>query len=630
VGILLLVLSGCGPAEPPALSEVVVLSGSAYERGFGHGKQLRDKIRSLYTILLETNLMPYLNREQNDVMNFLEVYREDKYQDGQFAYQMLLESGENLLEILEDSHPEYVEEMRGIAAGASVPFAHILILNTFVDTLVAFRSVTLFLKQASAPSLLEVEFLGDFADGVDNNGDGQTDEEDDNSVKIWREGEWRPEYGPKTHAVMTEVPSDARIRMRFYDHPGLGGFTGSPDEEPKAGEYQGMAPESIRIQLGTELYLATVDDCIVTTLSGEKDEFLEVVFTPPAGLPPGQILSVIVQAHDISEIADPLPVRPRVMRDERFVFTTRGVGLSPEEVPNQGEWDGRSMPPCQGLAVRGSATPDGEVRLAHHFTLLDSNVSHKHTVLFEHQPDDGPAFAVVGWAGLVGGFSGMNADGLTFLVNHSDTLDNPLVGQVKARAMFAKLLSTGTPIGIKGRILVEQAATVPEALALLAAEENTYGWNLLLGDRTGELAAVELDGNLLKQPEGGFQTFTPEDGVGNVGPDDLRQGTHFQVNVPDIDTRILVFDIQPQYDWSSFYYRSLRAFFILGEEIRSRYGRLDTPGLIEVLRHPDLVDTRESMNAVVFEPQSRRLHYAMGQVPATDSEFVEFDLVTAP
>jgi len=624
--VIFLLAAGCQPAEQPAHSEVVVLSGSAYDRGFMHGKLLREKIRSLYTMLLETNLMPYLNREQNDVMTFLEVYREDKYQNGQFSYRMLLESGENLLDILKASHPEYAEEMRGIAAGADIPFERILILNTFVDTMLAFRSVTLFLKQLSSPYLIEVEFQGDFSDGIDNNGDGQIDEADDGSVKTYLGNEWTAAYKPRIHAAMVEVPTNAKIRMLLLDNPGLGGFTGGPDEKPKEGDNQGMAPESIRIQLGTELYTAVDDDCVQTTLFGENDEYLEVIFTPPGGLPPGQVLSLIVQAHDTSEIKNPPPLRPRPMRDERFVFTTRGVGLRPEEVPNRGEWDGRSMPPCQGFAVRGSATSDGAVRLAQHFALLDSNVVHKHTVLFKHEPDDGTPFAVVSWAGMIWGFSGMNAEGLTYLVNPSDTLDNPLVGQVKERIMFAQLLSTGIPIGIQGRLLLEQASTVPQALDRLATAEHTFGWNLLLGDRNGEIAAVEVDNNVLEEADGGFHSFSPEDGIGNLGPDDLRIGTHFQANVPDMDTQILVFDVQPQYDWSSFYYRSLRAFYILGEEIQSRYGRMDTPAMFEVLRHPDLVDIRESMNAVVYEPEIGKLHYAMGQVPATDGEFIEFDL----
>jgi hypothetical protein len=37
----------------------------------------------------------------------------------------------------------------------------------------------------------------------------------------------------------------------------------------------------------------------------------------------------------------------------------------------------------------------------------------------------GKAHAVLGWAGVIFGFSGMNEDGLTFASNPSDSLDNP-------------------------------------------------------------------------------------------------------------------------------------------------------------------------------------------------------------
>ena len=114
--LLLLATAGlvgpaCGRAEQPPYAQVVVLEGDAYQRGLQHGRALSSRIRSLYTMLLETNLMPYLNREQDDVMNFLTVYQQPEYQEGRFSYRMLLESGQHLLEQLEQTHPEFVEEM---------------------------------------------------------------------------------------------------------------------------------------------------------------------------------------------------------------------------------------------------------------------------------------------------------------------------------------------------------------------------------------------------------------------------------------------------------------------------------------------------------------------------------------
>ncbi len=639
--IVFIVLAAVGCSEPahqPPYSEIVTLTGTPYERGYRHGELLESKIRSLYTTLLETSLMPYLNREQGDVEAFLEEYQKPEYSNGRFSYQLMLQSGQNLEKILEDEHPEYVEEMQGVADGSGIDYDKILVLNTFVDTMLAFRSVTFFIRQLQAPRIQRLDFIAaDLAtDGIDNNGDGLIDEDNDGTVKqhLYRDV-YSDEYAPRPVASMVEVPTDVRIHLILYDPPGLAGFK-DPDGEQKPGESQGMDPETLRIQLGTTVYTAA-DECITTALWGDDRMGLEVVFTPPGGLPSASVVSLIVQAGNLSRIVNPPPVHARFMRDERIVFSTRGYGLRPHQISNLGEWDGRSMPTSIGFAVRNGATPDGRIRLAHHFALLDSNTSHKHAVLLVHRPDQGKAHVTLGWAGLIWGFSGMNEDGLVYMINPSDTLDNPLAGQVRKQVWMAKLLLDSTPVGLEGREMLTNMSSVPEAKEFLAAEGSTFGWNLLLGDSQGRMAAVELDSNILEDDDGGFSVFGPETSdpdnldphgrrLASVGPDDLRIASHFVKNTPDIDSMILIFDVQPQHFWSSFYYRSLRTWNILGQKIAAGYGRLGTQEIIELLRVPDLVDLRDSMNAVVYEPGKTRLHFAMGRVPATDAEFVEYDL----
>ncbi len=633
-------LPACMEAQQPAYREVVVLKGSPYERGYEHGRLLSSKIRSLYTTLLSTSMIPFLNREQGDVESFLEEYQKPLYDDGRFSYEMLLQSGQALADELELTHPEMLSEMRGVADGSGMPYDQILIMNTFVDTMLAFRSVTFFIKQLQAPHLIELEFVGGVTeDGVDNNGDGETDDDSDWSVRDYRQGRFQDGYGPKPHASMVEVPIDAQIVIRLWDPPGLGSFSGDPDDELKPGEYQGMDPDTIRLQLDDRVYTSVDCDCIQTRIWGEEDMGLEVVFSPPEGLPPASVVALIVQAGNISEVSNPPPVHARFMRDERVVFTTAGYGKAPHQVPNKGLTDGRSQPPALGFGVRGSASADGLPRLAHHFALLDSNTAHKHSVLFAHEPDDGKAFAVLGWAGIIWGFSGMNEDGLSYMITPSDTMDNPLVDRVRKSIMYAKLLSSGVPVGLKGRRMLETMADVGEAEASLAGEPNTFGWNMLLGDAAGGLRVWEMDSNILEEADQGFVPYGPEArdpanldewGVrhASVGEDDLRIGAHFQKNRPDIDTQILIFDAQPQRYWSSFYYRSLRTFLILGEKIDRLYGQIDLAGTIDILRSPELVDSRDSMNAVVFEPTLLMLHVAMGQMPATDGEFIPYHLPT--
>lgn len=637
--------SGCAPAEPPPYAEVFVVEGSPYERGYQHGQRFAAKIQSLYAILIETNLVPFLNREQGDVMDFLTRYQDPVYQDGRFSYQMMLESGRNLLDGLRQTHPEVVEELRGLAdgvgaAGTGLTFADILVLNTFVDTMLPFRSVTFFIRQLQSPRLIDVEVLADLsADGVDNNGDGQVDEPDDHVVKRYDAGRgWVAGYAPRTRAALVELPPDARLRLTIWDPPPLSSFE-DPDAGPKEGAAQGVDPGSIRIQVDGQLYTSDCD-CIQTAPWGEDDCGLEVIFDPPQGLPPAAAVSLYVQATNISQIVQPPPVHPRVMRDERITVTTRGHGRPLAEVLNRGRADEGTEPPALAFAVRGAATPDGRVRLAQHFTLLDSNITHKHTVLLVHRPDAGHAFAQLGWTGVIWAFSGMNEHGLTYAAVPSDSLDNPFAGQVKQYGWTAQLLATGVPVGIKGRQLLQRHTTVDQAAATLRGQQNTFGWNFLLADADGQLAAVELDSNVLDDPDQGYHRYGADPGdpanldrygrpYGSVGADDLRISTFFAKNVPDIDTQILVFDVRPQRMWSTFYYRALRAHTILGEQIAARYGALDSEALIEVLRTPELVDDKESMNAAVYEPGRARLRWAMGQVPATAGAFATFDLAAA-
>jgi hypothetical protein len=633
---LVLFLLGCSEARPPETVEICELTGSPYQRGFQHGKRFSHKIQSIYTTLLENSLLPFLNREQKDIASFLSEYQKPLYDDGRFSYEMLLQSGRHLEEQLEQEYPEYVEEMRGIADGSGVDYDKILILNTFVDTMLAFRSITFFIRQIQAPFIVSVEILADGmeSDGEDNNGDGVTDDDKDMEVRNFRHGKWLNGYGPSPHAAMVEVPSDAAFRFILDDPPALSSF-GKREQDLKEGERQGVDPDSIRIQLDDKLYEASHPSISTEVLEDETS--VEVIFTPPDGLPEASVVALVIQAGNISTITDPPPVHARNMRDERIVFTTTGTGKEAYEIPNRGLPDGRTQPPSLAFGVRGPATDNDQLMLGHHFALLDANVSHKHTVLFIHRPKTGKAHAVLGWTGLIWGFSGMNEDGLAVMTTMSDTLNNPLTSSVRQDITEALLLSSGTPVGMAMRHMLSTTESLEEATDYLKWIESTFGWNLLIGDQSGEMAVVELDSDILDDEDQGYHVYMPDSEepqntdehgqlFASVGPDDIRIASHFQKKVEDIDTFILFFDVRPQRYWSSFYFRSLRTYHSLGEEIADRYGSITLDGMFEILRNPLLVDQRDSMNAVVFEPSKLVLHYAMGQVPATDGSFIRFDL----
>lgn len=595
--------------------DVLDLSGSAYERGFEHGRRLGPKIRSLYTQMLTTSILPFLNRLQADIEEVLVEYKKPLYSEGQFSYQVLLQSAQNVLPQIPEP---YVEELRGMAAGSAVDFDQLLVMNTFVDSMMNMRSIAFFLNQIQAPRLVSVTFDGSIqTDGRDNNGDGAVDEIDEGAVDP---------YEPTPYALMTEVPTDASIRMVIQDQDlGADGL--------------GVDPETIRIQLNTDLYVFG-DPSITTRNVDSAGEILEVVFTPPGGLPPASVVSLLLQAGDRSIVTDPPPAHARFMRDERFVFSTAGYGKPPQEIENRGERDNRTQPPSLAFALRGSATSDGHVLAAQHFALLDNNAMHKHGAILVHRPDDGFAHVVPAWSGLWAGFSGMNSEGLVYLANTSDTLNNSIVGEVKDKLIAAKLLASGLPIEIVGREILSRSRTTADAIEVLRTIKVGFGWNILLADRTGDLAMVELDADIQEDGHNGFHVFRPDaasadhlDAWGrlwaSVGLDDIRAATHYRKNADDVGFTVLGFEVRPQRFWSTFYYRSLRAYYLLGEEISRAYGSSDLPSVKELLRAPELIDQRDSMNAAIYEPEALRLHYAMGQVPATSGPFVEFNFGAA-
>jgi len=597
----------CAPAEAPANFEILELSGSHYQRGLQHGEHFSSKIRSFYTQMLTTSLLPYLNRERPDLSSVLWEYQDEIYNTGDFSYQLLLSSA---LKLEEEIPEPYIEEMRGIADGSGVDYKEILVLNTFMDSLLGIRAVSFFIRAMQSPVLERVAFSGSLgSDGIDNDGDGEADEAD--------EGLLDP-FSPSRYAHLVEVPVDTEITLFLEDD-------------------DGVDPESLRVLLDSDLFLPG-DEALEVEVYGEAERGLEVRFRPPGGLQPARRYALQISAADRTWIADPPPTHARTMRDVRLTFTTAGSGATIAEVPNRGLLDGIYQPSAISFALRGSATRDGAPIVGHHFSMLDSNTSHKHSVLFVHRPDDGKDHAVLGWTGVISGFSGMNEDGLVFNATMSDTLDSPQVDEFRRNSISAELLSSGVPLSILGREMLSGLSTVAEAVSFLRPQPKTFGWNILLTDASGDMAAVEVDSDILDQPEGGFFAYdadpadpTNRDAHGNmlgsVGVDDLRMACHYQRNEDDIYLDLFGYEVEPQRTWSSFYFRSLRSFYALGEAIEERYGAIDVAAAQEILDLEILVDPRDSMNAAVFEPERRVLHFAMGQMPATSGPYVSYDLV---
>jgi hypothetical protein len=608
--LLGLVLAACTPAEPPPGLHVLHLRGTAYERGLQHGKALSSQVKSFYTTMLATSLLPYLNREHATIAGALKVYAGPEYQNGQFSVKLLRDSAKSLESFMP---ADFRDELRGIADGSGLPYDDVLVLNTFVDTTLAARAVTYFLHQAQAPRLESISFTkagtlhqGLQADGIDNDGDGKTDEA--NEAKI--------DFAASATASFIEAPADSALMLRLV-------------------EDDGVDPKTVRVLVGSEAFPfghTALQVAPVPLSLGASATDWDVTWTPPQPLK--GIVTVQVQAADNKLVTEPKPAHPRAMRTQQFTFTVAGTGKPRWQVENRGLANGISQPPAISFGLRGSATKDGKPLLAHHFSLLDAGTSHKHCLLQMHEPKDGAAYAFVGWAGVAYGMSGINADGVALSVNISDSLNNPLVGQFKDKLFDAQLLSRGVPAGVVVRRVLAEARNTNEAVKLATGVEHTFGWNLLVIDAASDLRAVEAHGNVMQDHDSAPVSYAPAQGSGpgrngwprnSVGPDDLRMGVHFLHHAEDLWLGI-GYEIRPQRHWSTYFFASVRAQGALGDAIAKDYGAFDVSTVQAVLRQPLLVDRNDSMNAVVFEPVLRRFHVAAGTVPATDTAFQTFAL----
>ena len=593
-------LAACDVAQPPPTREVIHLHGTPYEQGRQHGVALKSKIHSFYTTLLTASLYPYLGREQADLSTLLKVYSGERYQNGHFAFELLLDSALSIEKSLSKNHRD---ELRGIADGSGLSYNEVLVLNTFVDAVLAVRGVALAIRLSRAPLLTRLEFVGAGSDGVDNNGDGMIDEPG--------EGIAQPVLaGPFANAV--ELPTNAAIKLV------------DPD---------GIDRTALRLTLNG-VFFAPTDPAV--SFEAPAPDTLVVTLQPPGGMKAGTVQTLVVSAGDAKIITAPPPDHLSFMRDEELLFTIKGTGLAPWQVKRPALTDGRTRPPPIAFAVTGSAAAPGQTLLAHHFALLDANTAHKHTVVLVHHPDDGsPAYATVGWAGVAYGFVGMSARGVGYACNPSDSLDNSVVGSVidqVADLSTAKLIAKGSPIGFVGRKVIESATSVDTALDLFKAAKHVYGWNCMVADATGAMRVAEVDSDVFKSGDAVF-TIAPQDRtaqgdrIASTSDDNLIAGSAYQLNTTDVVTLNLAGQrVVPQKVWSSFFYRSKR---IVDAVARKLTGPLDVEAAQRLLGDAELVDKSDSMTAAVLELSAKKLHYAIGEEPATNAPWQTLDLTQA-
>ncbi|MFT3836875.1 MAG: carcinine hydrolase/isopenicillin-N N-acyltransferase family protein [Myxococcaceae bacterium] len=596
LGALLLCLA-CGPAKQPPTRELLHVSGKPYDMGLQHGQALKSKIHSFYTRMLTASLLPYLGREQADIETLLPVYGGDAYANGAFAHQLLVDSAKSIEMSLDD---DVREEMKGIADGSGLAYEDVLLLNTFTDSTLAVRGISLAIRLSRAPRFDSFSVEGLDTDGLDNDGDGTNDQAG--------EGVIAP-FNPIPTAQLVEVPAAPVFHVQVSD----------PD---------GIDPKSVRLEMDARVYTESSDE---VALADRPDGGMEITFSPGDLGPPG-VHTLVVSLSDAKVLTRPAPDHESVIRDEEIVFTTQGTGLEPWEVRRPRLDDGRTRAPSFALGLARSRVADGPM-LAQNFALLDASSAHEHTLVLVHHPEHGPSYVTVGWAGVIYGFSGMNSNGVAYGCNPADSLSNSVVQSVVAQVgdlTKAKLTASGLPVGFATREVLNQATDAASALSVMQGEKHTYGWTCNFVDKSGGMQALELNSGTFGSA---FAAYGPTDldahgqRLGSVSDDDLFVASAYQKNLDDAPMLTIAGQrVVPERFWSGFFYRSVRAGTELGRQVRDHMSVEDVETMIG---EDHLVDHSDSMNAVVYEPAALKLHSAIGTEPANASPYEDFTLTEA-
>jgi isopenicillin-N N-acyltransferase-like protein len=238
-----------------------------------------------------------------------------------------------------------------------------------------------------------------------------------------------------------------------------------------------------------------------------------------------------------------------------------------------------AMTGCSTVAVPAGGSPDGVPRMGRNLDFFSFDVADKATILLAYHPTGKYAFVSVAWPGMIGVLSGMNEKGLC-LANM----------EVKRNPRWPSAL----PYTLLYRSILEQCATVDQAIALLEKSQRQTANNLMLIDAQGNRAVAEI---------------TPESvHVRQAPPTAALVCTNHQRG-DDLDT--------PGRCWR---------YDLLHDEAKTQFGTIAVQQIKQMLATTAQGDM--TMQSMIFEPSDRVLYLATGK-EATRNPYLRYDLAEA-
>jgi len=218
---------------------------------------------------------------------------------------------------------------------------------------------------------------------------------------------------------------------------------------------------------------------------------------------------------------------------------------------------------CATVTLPADAAPDGVARFGRNLDFPGHAVAADQSVLVVVRGTGRNSFAAVTWPGLIGVLSGMNEHGLT------------LANMEVARELRP---AQAMPYALLYRTILEECATVAEAVALLERSPRQTANNLMLMDASGDRALVEiLPASITVRPG--------RDGAALLATNHQRGGDDPGVG-------------------------RCRRYDCMGDDCAAAWGSIDVAGLRRILTRVGQGDL--TLQSMIFEPATGVLHLATG------------------
>ena len=134
---------------------------------------------------------------------------------------------------------------------------------------------------------------------------------------------------------------------------------------------------------------------------------------------------------------------------------------------------------CSNFVAFGEATSDGKVYHGRNLDWSTGTGVQEYAVLLIAEPDGGVPFALMSYAGAIGGVTGMNAEGITFGEMTSSTADETL---------------DGLPLFLACRRILDSCRDLEQVEDFVTTYPGTTGWNFMIADgEAGDARAFEVD-----------------------------------------------------------------------------------------------------------------------------------------